>query len=38
MNWNQLLSKLSAQKNQVLLWESYTDIHPWILLTLIAIT
>ena len=25
-------------KEQILLWESYTDIHPWILLTLIAIT
>ena len=32
------LSKLSTQKNQILLWESFTDIHLWTLLTLIAIT
>ena len=38
MNWNQLLLKLSTKKNQILLCESYADIHPWILLTLIAIT
>ena len=25
-------------KNQILLWESFTDIHLWTLLTLIAIT
>ena len=25
-------------KNQIVLWESYTDIHPWILQTLIVIT
>ena len=38
MNWNLLLLKLSTQKSQILLWESFTDIHPWTLLTLIAIT
>ena len=38
MDWNQLSLKLSTLKNQILLWESYTDIHPWILLTLIAVT
>ena len=38
MNWNLLLLKLSFQKNQILLWESFTDIHLWTLLTLIAIT
>ena len=38
MNWNLLLLKLSIQKNQILLRESFTDIHLWILLTLIAIT
>ena len=38
MNWNLLLLKLSTQENQILLWESFTDIHLWILLTLIAIT
>ena len=30
--------KLSTQKSQILLWESFTDIHPWALLTLTAIT
>ena len=30
--------KLSTQKNQILLWESFTDIHLRTLLTLIAIT
>ena len=30
--------KLSTQKSQILLWESFTDIHPWTLLTLTAIT
>ena len=38
MNLNLLLLKLSIQKNQILLWESFTDIHLWTLLTLIAIT
>ena len=38
MNWNQLLLKSSALKNQILLWESFTDIHPWILPTLLAVT
>ena len=31
------LLKLSTQKSQILLWESFTDIQLWILLTLIAI-
>ena len=35
MNWNLLLLKLSTRENQILLWESFTDIHPWTLLTLI---
>ena len=34
MNWNLLLLTLSTQNNQILLWESFTDIHLWILLTL----
>ena len=38
MNWNLLLLKLSTQKSRILLWEPFTDIHPWTLLTLIAIT
>ena len=38
MNLNLLLLKLSIQKNQILLWESFTDIHLWTLLTLIAVT
>ena len=38
MNWNLLLLKSSTQKSQILLWESFTDIHPWTLPTLIAIT
>ena len=38
MNWNLLLLKLLTRENQILLWESFTDIHLWILLTLIAIT
>ena len=38
MNLNLLLLKLPIQKNQILLWESFTDIHLWTLLTLIAIT
>ena len=38
MNWNLLLLKLSTQKSRILLWESFTDIHLWTLLTLIAIT
>ena len=29
MNWNLLLLKLSTQKGQILLWVSFTDIHPW---------
>ena len=37
MNWNLLLLKLSTQKNQILKWESFTDIYLWILLTLIAV-
>ena len=37
MNWNLLLLKLSTQKNEIL-WESFTGIHLWTLLTLIAIT
>ena len=37
MNWNLLLLKLSTQKSQLLLWESFADIHPWTLLTLIAL-
>ena len=32
------LLKLSTRENQILLWESFTDIHIWTLLTLIAIT
>ena len=31
MNWNLLLLKLSTQKSQILLWESFTDIHPWLI-------
>ena len=27
MNWNLLSLKLSTQKSQILLWESFTDIH-----------
>ena len=38
MNLNLLLLKLAVQKNKILLWESFTDIHPWTLLALIAIT
>ena len=38
MNCNLLLLKLLTQKNQILLWESFTDIPLWTLLTLIAIT
>ena len=38
MNLNLLLLKLSIQKNQILLWESFTDTHLWTLLTLIAVT
>ena len=30
--------ELLILKNRMLFWESYTDIHPWILLTLIAVT
>ena len=37
MNWNLLLLKLPTQKSQILLWESFTDIQPWTLLTLIVI-
>ena len=37
MNWNLLLLKVSTQKSQILLSESFTDIHLWTLLTLIAI-
>ena len=32
MNLNLLLLKLSIQKNQILLWESFTDIYLWTLL------
>ena len=28
MNWNLLLLKLSTQKSQILLWESFTYRHP----------
>ena len=38
MNWNLLLLKLSIQINQILLWESFNDIHLWTLLALIAVT
>ena len=38
MNWNLLLLKFLTRENQILLWESFTDIHLWILLTLIAVT
>ena len=38
MNWNLLLLKWSTRENQILSWESFTDIHLWTLLTLIAIT
>ena len=38
MNWNLLLLKWSTQKSRILLWESFTDIHLWTLLTLILIT
>ena len=38
INLNLLLLKLSIQKSQILLWESFTDIHLWTLLTLIAVT
>ena len=38
MNWNLLLLKLSARENQMLLWESFIDIHLCTLLILIAIT
>ena len=38
INWKVLLLKLSAQENQILLWELFTDIHLWTLLTLITIT
>ena len=37
MNLNLLLLKLSIQKNEILLWESFTDIYLRALLTLIAI-
>ena len=38
MNWNLLLLKLSTQKSRILLWESFTDIDLWTLLTLILVT
>ena len=38
MSWYLHLLKLSTPKNQILFWESFTDIHLWALLTLIAIT
>ena len=38
MNLYLLLMKLSIQKNQIFLWESFTDFHLWTLLTLIAVT
>ena len=34
MNWNLFLLKLSTQKSQILLWESFRDIHRWTLVTL----
>ena len=38
MNWNLHLWKLSTWKNQILLWESFTDhFHLWIFLNLMAI-
>ena len=37
MNLNLLLLKLSIQKNEILLWESFADIYLRALLTLIAI-
>ena len=37
-NLNLLLLKLSIQKNQIFLWESFPDIHLWTFMTLIAIT
>ena len=38
MNWNQLLLKLSTLKNEILLWETFTDIHLQTLLALLAVT
>ena len=38
MNWNLLLLKMSTRENQILLWESFIDIHVWTLLTLIAVS
>ena len=38
MDWNLLLLKLSTRKSQILLWESFKDIHLWTLLTSIAST
>ena len=37
MNWNQLLLKLLTKNNQILLWESHTDIKTSNLLTLMTI-
>ena len=38
MTWNQLLLILPILKNQILIWESFKDIQPWVLVTLIAVT
>ena len=38
MNLNLLLLKFPIHKNQILLWDSFTDIHLRTLQTLIAIT
>ena len=38
MDENQLLLKLSTLKNQIILRELFTDIHPWISLSLITVT
>ena len=38
MNRNQLSLKLSTLKSQTSSWESLTGIHPWVTLTLIAVT
>ena len=35
---NLLLFEFSAPRNQILLWELFTDIHLWTLLTVIAIS
>ena len=37
VNWNLLLMTLSTKENQILLWESFPDIHLWIILSVIII-